>query len=201
MLLSTDKPFHLQLDNCSFDCLLSLGFGRPPSQPEMEAIDTNNFLSILASRPLVPPASGAVDMLSIHSGDYFIASQAQLMQISRDFIRSLEVMRLEAELNGGMEADNKDLSIATMCMDLNNRLDHWCRSWVWSVRAKSLSLLQRCIDTMRPIERSLQSFPTRLIPQCQAMLRPRPTLPELGRSPSQDPSSQCQRRPQRVRIS
>jgi len=42
------------------------------------------------------------------------------------------VMRLEAELNGGIEADNKDLSIATMCMDLNNRLDHWCRSWVWS---------------------------------------------------------------------
>jgi hypothetical protein len=105
----------------------------------MEAIDTNNFLSILASRPLVPPTSGAADMLGINSGDYFIASQAQLMQISRDFIRSLETMRLEAELNDGVGADSKDLSIATMCMDLNNRLDHWCRSWVWSVSWKRIT--------------------------------------------------------------
>lgn len=94
----------------------------------MEALDTTQFLSVLASRPLAPLSAGAYDFLSAQAGDYYIASQAQLMQISRDFIRSVDAMRLEAEVS-----DAEDMSMAATVMDLNQRLDQWCRSWVWSV--------------------------------------------------------------------
>ncbi len=128
----------------SFDCLLSLGFGRPPSQPIMEAIDTNLFLSVLASRPLAPPSVGAYDFLSAQAGDYFIASQAQLMQISRDFIRSVEAMRLEAEVT-----DAVDIGMTTTVMDLNQRLDQWCRSWVWSVSTILLSSFIQVVERLQ----------------------------------------------------
>lgn len=128
------------------DCLLSLGFGRPSSRPQLEGIETNRFLTMLTEMPL-SELPGAV-------GSFYVASQAELQQVScnertvhkpltcclpqiaRDFIRVLETIEsqhLEDSLrhhNAGTDGE-ATINLFHTVTQLNTRLDGWCRRWIW----------------------------------------------------------------------
>lgn len=70
-----------------YDCLFSLGFGRPPSQPQMDAAETGAFLNLIMARfeqsggrtSLQEPSRDRT--ASAVTGDVFIACQVELLQV------------------------------------------------------------------------------------------------------------------------
>ncbi|KAJ1306439.1 hypothetical protein OPQ81_007442 [Rhizoctonia solani] len=97
----------------AYDRCLSLGFGRPASQFDTDDLDVEAFVRECESR-----ASGSLPALT---GDFFIASQVQLMFIGRDLCAWLETMR-----------DKKAGWSWEMVKDMNERLDKWSKDWTWS---------------------------------------------------------------------
>ncbi|CAE6479036.1 unnamed protein product [Rhizoctonia solani] len=97
----------------AYDRCLSLGFGRPASQFDTDNLDVDAFMRECESR-----ASGS---LPASTGDFFIASQVQLMFIGRDLCAWLETMR-----------DKKAEWSWEMVQEMNERLDRWSRDWTWS---------------------------------------------------------------------
>ncbi|KAG8738928.1 hypothetical protein FRC11_001032 [Ceratobasidium sp. 423] len=97
----------------AYDRCLSLGFGRPASQFDTDKLDVDTFMRECESR-----ASGS---LPASTGDFFIASQVQLMFIGRDLCAWLETMR-----------DEKAGWSWEMVQEMNERLDKWSRDWTWS---------------------------------------------------------------------
>ncbi|CUA76608.1 putative 4-hydroxy-2-oxoglutarate aldolase, mitochondrial [Rhizoctonia solani] len=97
----------------AYDRCLSLGFGRPASQFDTDNLDVDAFIAECESR-----ASGS---LPASTGDFFIASQVQLMYIGRDLCAWLETMR-----------DKKAGWSWEMAQEMNERLDKWSRDWTWS---------------------------------------------------------------------
>ncbi|CAE6370416.1 unnamed protein product [Rhizoctonia solani] len=97
----------------AYDRCLSLGFGRPASQFDTENLDIDGFIRECESR-----ASGS---LSAWTGDFFIASQVQLMFIGRDLCAWLETMR-DKKVGWSWET----------VQEMNERLDKWSRDWTWS---------------------------------------------------------------------
>lgn len=116
-----------------FDGFLSLGFGRPQST-QFETVDEQGFLQLRLSTALPRPGSRA--SLSLN-GDVYVAGQVQLTQIGRDLINWGEILSdperaLLADTRRQDMVRGRDLSIGSMLKELNDRLDEWCKLWVWA---------------------------------------------------------------------
>ncbi|CAN9241101.1 unnamed protein product [Alternaria alternata] len=111
-----------------FDSFLSFGFGRPQST-QFESIDDQAFLKARLSHPL--PRPGTPASLSLY-GDAYIAAKARLAIIARSF-----VLWVEEQARSG-PSDSQ--SLLSMLSDLNERLDDWCKLWVWSGSSNALYL-------------------------------------------------------------
>ncbi|CAE6437519.1 unnamed protein product [Rhizoctonia solani] len=112
----------------AYDRCLSLGFGRPASQFDTETLDVAAFIRECESR-----ASGS---LPASTGDFFIASQVQLMFIGRDLCAWLETMR-----------DKKAGWSWEMLQEMNERLDKWSRDWTWSTLNSAMAIIQMHHDS------------------------------------------------------
>lgn len=82
------------------------------------------------------PRPGSRASLSLN-GDVYVAGQVQLTQIGRDLINWGEILSdperaLLADPRRQEMVRGRDLSIGSMLKELNDRLDEWCKLWVWA---------------------------------------------------------------------
>lgn len=137
-----------------YDCLFSHGFGRPPSQLKMDAVDTGAFLSASMSKfeqnggRAAMHDTGKEMIVTAATGDVYIACQVELLQvrwtdppsvlltvtqIAGDFRREMDQIREEVEAQAAMNrtaADSMTNAILAMCRRLTQRLDHWEERWL-----------------------------------------------------------------------
>lgn len=70
-----------------YDCLFALGFGRPPSQPQMDSAETGAFLNLSMARFEQSGGRAALQeggndrIIPAVTGDVFIACQVELLQV------------------------------------------------------------------------------------------------------------------------
>lgn len=167
-----------------YDCLFSLGFGRPPSQ-QMDAAETGAFLNLSMARFEQSGGRAALQegrdrIVTAVTGDVFIACQVELlqvrfldrggdvadmMQIARDFRAEIDQMRDNVEAQAVLNrapGDGLTNAILTMCSRLNQRLDQWEERWSIVSSAptscSSLTLLQKTPigQFLRPIASHVQ---------------------------------------------
>jgi hypothetical protein len=178
-----------------YDCLFSLGFGRPPSQPQMDAAETGAFLNLIMARfeqsggrtSLQEP--GRERIATAVTGDVFIACQVELLQvcllvsgchsadvkqIARDFRAEIDQMRDNVEAQAVLNrtpGDGLTSAILTMCGRLNQRLDQWEERW------SPVSDVSGDCSTADPVaENPNWAIPSSDCPTCTAVRGSHPTL-------------------------
>ncbi|WVN86579.1 uncharacterized protein L203_101746 [Cryptococcus depauperatus CBS 7841] len=110
-----------------FDGFLSLSFGRPQST-QFETVDETGFLETRLHQVL--PHPGTISSLSLHS-DVYVAGQVQLTQIGLDLINWGEMTAMFRD---------KEITVKTMFVELNTKLDNWSKLWVYAGSPYSLYL-------------------------------------------------------------
>ena len=101
----------------SFDTFFSLGYGRPASA-HFDAVNDDALLRLRLSQPL-PKANSS--HAKSRTGDIYLVSQVQLVEIGRDV--RMWVERLAQGIDGSARVEEMEA--------FNKRLDGWCELWTW----------------------------------------------------------------------